>query len=170
MSTHHTKETYYAFVLREVERIVSWQDRESFSPTYGCFDRTYWGWKFTDFSGARFQEGVYSLAHLFHHEFPGNSLAGSARIFDWMLAGMGYWRRLQHSDGSFDEAYPHEHSLAATAFTLFYVGEAFLLVKDAIPVEQKQLLRHTMAKAGDWPRAAKMRVSKRRFMAPNPAA
>jgi glutamate synthase domain-containing protein 2 len=36
-----------AKVTPEIARILSWQDRESFSPTYGCFDRTYWCWKFS---------------------------------------------------------------------------------------------------------------------------
>ena len=43
---------------------------------------------------------------------------------------MRFWCTIQHADGSFDEAYPFERSLAATAFTTFYVGEALEFAGD----------------------------------------
>ena len=141
---------YQSAVLRETARLLSLQDREAPSRTYGCFDRTYWGWKFTDFPGARFQEGVYSLAHLFCHEFPGSDFAGYAGVLEWALAGLRYWQSIQYRDGSFDEAYPYEHSLAATAFTGFYVGEAVLLLGEQIPPPLRHSLRQTFVRAGDW--------------------
>ncbi|MBA2733535.1 MAG: hypothetical protein H0U54_11650 [Acidobacteria bacterium] len=137
-------------VMREIRRLLSWQDREKFSKTSGCFDRTYWGWKFTDFPGARFQEGIYALAHLFSRPFPGNDLSANQRVLDWARAGMNFWRGIQYQDGSFDEAYPFERSLAATSFTSFYVGEAFLQLADHIPQEEKSALYRTFERAGDW--------------------
>jgi hypothetical protein len=139
---------YWSAARHEVSRVLSWQDRESFSRTYGCFDRTYWCWKFTDFPGARFQEGVYTLAHLFASPREKNALYQEPRVFGWIKAGLRFWQRLQYRDGSFDEAYPFEHSLAATAFTCFYVGEAFLRVRDALPDHGRAL--GTFARAGDW--------------------
>src|SRR5262249_6053704 len=61
-----------------------------------------------------------------------------------------FWRTLQHRDGSFDEAYPFEHSLAATAFTGFYVGEAFRLIADELSSNERARLRQAFARAGDW--------------------
>ena len=63
---------------------------------------------------------------------------------------MAFWRTLQHRDGSFDEAYPFEHSLAATAFTGFYVGEAFRLIGGELATAEQDALRTTFARAGDW--------------------
>ena len=142
--------SYLLAVQDRLSQLLSMQDREAPSLTYGCFDRTYWSWKFTDFPGARFQEGVYGLAHLWTTPFEGNELAGKARVFEWLRAGMRFWQRLQHHDGSFDEAYPFEHSLAATAFTSYYAGEAFLRVSEMLPTSEQALLRQTFARAGEW--------------------
>lgn len=139
---------YWGAARQEIARVLSWQDRESFSRTYGCFDRTYWCWKFTDFPGARFQEAVFTLAHLFTTPLDDNRLYREPRVLQWIQAGVSLWQRLQRRDGSFDEAYPFEHSLAATAFTGFYVGEAFLRTRDALSDPDRAL--GTFARAGDW--------------------
>ncbi len=141
---------YYKPVVPQVHRLLSWQDREPFSKTYGSFDRTYWCWKFTDFPGARFQEGIYTLAYLFSYSFDGNIYVNGKQILAWALAGMRYWQKIQYKDGSFDEAYPFERSLAATAFTCFYVGEAFLLLRDHISKNEHLSLCRTFEKAGIW--------------------
>lgn len=125
-------------------------DRESFSKTYGCFDRTFWCWKFTDFPGARYQEAVFALAYLYTNPIKGSSWTHNKKTLDWAIAGLKYWLSLQHTDGSFDEAYPMEHSLAATAFTSFYLGEAFLLLSDCLNESEKKILLETFSKAGAW--------------------
>jgi hypothetical protein len=139
---------YWHAARSEIARLLSWQDRESFSPTYGCFDRTYWCWKFTDFPGARFQEGVFSLAHLFGAPWSDNALYREPRVLSWIQAGVSFWQRAQRPDGSFDEAYPFEHSLAATAFTGFYVGEAVLRTREVAPGLDGA--RGAFARAGEW--------------------
>ena len=63
MNTLDTAASPYAAILaRYAPRVLGMLDRESLSPTYGCLDRTYWAWKFTDFPGARFQEGLCFLS------------------------------------------------------------------------------------------------------------
>lgn len=141
---------YLDLALAQIPRLLSRCDREPFSQTHGSFDRTYWCWKFSDFSGARFQESVYALAHLWSHEATGAPLAGHADILQWIRAGMAYWRRLQLADGSFNEAYPFEHSLAATAFTGFYVGEAYLLVREHLPQEDRRAMEAAFGRLGHW--------------------
>ena len=148
--TRQAAAPYHDSVQRELTRLLSWQDRERSSKTYGCFDRTFWGWKFTDFPGARFQEGCYAIAAVARHNTAGNPFAGQERLDIWARAGLRYWQSIQYRDGSFDEAYPWEHSLAATAFTGFYLGEAYLLLKDSLPAAEAASLRSTFAKAGDW--------------------
>ncbi len=142
------KATYLDRAGYELNRLLSLQDREPFSKTYGCFDRTYWAWKFTDFAGARFQEAVCALAFLAAGD--GGRWAGHPAIMAWIGAGLAWWRGLQHPDGSFDEAYPWERSLAATAFTTFYVGEGFAKVADRLRPDERAATLDAIVKAGDW--------------------
>src|SRR5262245_20185732 len=140
---------YLPQAIGQLPRLLSCGDREPFSLTHGCFDRSFWAWKFTDFAGARFQEAAYALAHLYRTDRE-NPLRAQPKALEWTRAGMGFWRMLQRRDGSFDEAYPFEHSLAATAFTGFYVGEAFRLIADELSSQERDALRRTFVRAGDW--------------------
>ncbi|MCO5142604.1 MAG: hypothetical protein M9962_05900 [Oligoflexia bacterium] len=141
---------YHQKALTEVNRLLSMQNREPFSVTSGCFDRTYWCWKFTDFPGARFQEGIYSLAHLYKNNFLGNDLFSNKVVLDWIESGFKFWKKIQYSDGSFDEAYPYERSLAAVGFTNFYLGEAYRLVEKDLSENLKIELIETFSKSGNW--------------------
>lgn len=141
---------YVVHALNQMPRLLSRMDREVPSKTYGAFDRTYWSWKFTDFAGSRFQEALYALTWFHTTPFPGNIYNGNERVREWIVAGFKYWQSLQHADGSFDEAYPYERSLAATAFTGFYLGEAFFRLNDSLSAEEQSSIRNTFSKAGDW--------------------
>lgn len=150
MATVGVATVYRDCVLREVSRLLSWEDREPLSRTHGCLDRNFWGWKFVDFPGARFQEGVYALAHLYARPFEGNPYHGNIHVLDWVRAGFQWWLRIQYRNGAFDEAYPFEHSLAATAFTVFYIGEAYLLLHESLSVEERERIEAAIRRAGDW--------------------
>lgn len=141
---------YLARALGQLPRLLSKMDREPQSQTYGCVDRTYWAWKFTDFAGARFQEAAYALAYVYSDTARDNVLSGHTLALEWTRASIAFWRRLQYPDGSFDEAYPYEHSLAATAFSSFYVGEAFLLVRNQMAAPEVAVTMETFRRAGDW--------------------
>lgn len=141
---------YLDEVLAQVPRVLGRLDRERFSPTFGCLDRTYWAWKFTDFPGARFQEGVCALAYLFTAPFEANPYRGRTALLEWIAGGIDFWTRIQRRGGDFDEAYPYERSLAATAFTAFYLSEAHEFLGDALPAATRGRLRDTLAAAGGW--------------------
>lgn len=141
---------YLEVAARQLPRLLSRMDREPPSQTYGACDRTFWGWKFTDFPGARFQEALYAMAWMYVTPVQDNRMHACPSVLTWILAGFRYWQGLQHRDGSFDEAYPFERSLAATAFTSFYLGEAYLRLYDAIPPGVHSALRETFCHAGDW--------------------
>jgi len=49
---------FEAGIQDQLVRVIGMLDREKYSRTAGCFDRTFWCWKFVDFPGARFQEGL----------------------------------------------------------------------------------------------------------------
>lgn len=121
-----TPDAYAAEAVREIPRFLSMFDREPLSPTFGCGDRTWWQWKFTDFPGARFQEGASVLAALYKRDFPGNVWRGSPKVRDLAYASINFWAGIANRDGSHNEAYPGEHSFVATGFTLLAVCECLL--------------------------------------------
>ncbi|MEG3637899.1 hypothetical protein [Magnetococcus sp. PR-3] len=134
---------------KQFSRMLSRGDREIYSITHGCFDRTYWCWKFTDFCGSRFQESTYSLAWMITHPDASRAVHDHALV-ETFNAAVQFWTGLQHTDGSFDEAYPNERSLAATAFTGFYVGEAYLLGQAHLTPQVKAHAKQSMERLGDW--------------------
>jgi hypothetical protein len=141
---------YAPTITGEAPRVLSLMDRETLSPTLGCCDRTYWAWKFVDFPGARFQEAVCTLAFLYATPLSDRTYYRSARLLEWIGHGLEFWSRIQHPDGSFDEAYPFERSLAATAFTSFYVGETLEFVGRDLPTSTMARTQKAMERAGTW--------------------
>jgi hypothetical protein len=137
-------------ILSEAPRVLGLMDREEMSRTAGCCDRTYWAWKFVDFPGARFQEALCVLSFLYSTRLDGSPYHGNKRLLEWIGYGMRFWSAIQHRDGSFDEAYPFERSLAATAFTTFYVGEALGFVGEELPEGLRASVRQSMIRAGEW--------------------
>lgn len=149
-STGLTTHPFREEILREAPRILGLMDREPASPTLGCCDRTYWAWKFVDFSGSRFQEALCVLAFLWADRHEDNPYSRNDPLYEWIGHGLDFWCSLQHRDGSFDEAYPLERSLAATAFTTFYVSEALeSLAVAGRPVEAPRVI-DTIDRAGGW--------------------
>jgi hypothetical protein len=134
----------------QLVRVIGMLDRERFSPTSGCFDRTFWCWKFVDFPGARFQEGLCVLSYVWATDYPGSSYYRNPRLLEWIAQGFDFWSRIQRSDGDFDEAYPLERSLAATAFTTFYISEAYGFLDGALPPETATRFVASVERAGDW--------------------
>ncbi len=137
-------------IQAQLVRVIGMLDRERFSPTSGCLDRTYWCWKFVDFPGARFQEGLCALSYAWAYDHPDNPYFASPQLLEWIGQGFEFWCRIQRKDGDFDEAYPLERSLAATAFTTFYLSEAFGFLDGALAKSTSERFVAGVARAGDW--------------------
>lgn len=94
--------------IQEAERtgrqaFSQWQ-REPASPSFGCFDRQYWGWKKKDFADATLQAAVtLCLSYAARH----NQEKGLPALLEGFVS---YLERIQHADGSFDQAYPFERA------------------------------------------------------------
>jgi len=82
---------------------ASW-NREPASPSFGSFDRQYWGWKKKDFSDSALQAAV-SLCIRFVE-----SWGSVTSLPAWLDGYVAYLEKIQHGDGSFDQFYPHEHT------------------------------------------------------------
>jgi hypothetical protein len=128
--------------------LLSLQDRDPYSPAYGCFDRRYWGWKLIDSPEATFQRNVYPLAWYLKNSKV--STAFKEILFDSVSAGLRYASTIQHKDGSFDQAFPNEHSFGATAFLLHPMFEAFHIVSDRLPDSARNQYRHTFRRAAEF--------------------
>ncbi len=139
---------YLERALSQIPRILSLQDRNPFSPTYGSFHRPYWLDKTSDFPDALAQFGVQSLAIVYAHEMPGNIYYKQPKIRDWTIAGLEYWARVQHADGSFDEFYPYERGWAGpTAFTCFAAIESVRCLGDDLPTHSRERVLDAIRKA-----------------------
>lgn len=143
-------ELYLDAIRGRVVHVLGLLDREPHSRTYGCFDRTFWAWKFTDFPGARFQEGLCALGYLYATPYPESPYHASPRLLRWISAGFDFWCANQRKSGDFDEAYPFERSLAATAFTTFYLCEAWQFLDGELPERTRETFLRALGRAADW--------------------
>jgi hypothetical protein len=145
------KDTYAQYALEQIPRILGNQDRNPFSPSYGCFHRDYWLDKTSDFPDAVRQFGVQALALVYANEMPNNIYYKNPKILDWTIAGIDYWCKIQHSDGSFDEFYPNERGwVGPTAFTTYAVIGAYEEIENDIPIEKIEQLKISVRKAADF--------------------
>ena len=108
-----------------IRRLLSEADRDPFSATSGCVDRRYWGWKLVDMPDATFQRNAQALAAVLVD--PASPYHQDERVRAALDAAIVYTASIQRRDGSFDQAFPHERSVGATAFLL----HALLEVADA---------------------------------------
>ena len=72
--------------LAQIPKILTLLDRNSHSPTYGCFDRTFWQYKVIDFPAGMSQEFVYPLALAYHCDLPDNIYYQQPVIKEWVRA------------------------------------------------------------------------------------
>ena len=86
--------------LALIPKILTLQDRNAHSPTYGCFDRNYWHYKIIDFPSGMAAEFVLPLALVYTLNIPGNPYYKKLAIKQWVEAGIRYAARSAHSDGS----------------------------------------------------------------------
>jgi hypothetical protein len=97
--------TVYREEARHVGRLAfSMWNRDPASPSFGSFDRAYWGWKYKDFSDSTLQ---YALRLAVEYAIETGSGAALPELLEQYCA---YCARLQHGDGSFDQCYPFEKS------------------------------------------------------------
>ncbi len=130
------KETYLQKALPQIPRLLSFLDRNPFSPTYGCFFREYWHEKIVDFPNGHFQCAVYSLALVYGHRLPGSIYYRNPKLKRWIVAALDYSLKIQHSDGSFDEFYPNERGRAVTGIMLHSFLGAFEILKEELTPEE----------------------------------
>jgi hypothetical protein len=114
--------------LAEIPKILTLQDRNPHSPTYGCFDRNFWHYRILDFPSGMAQELVWPLALAHALDAPDNPYHGDPAVREWVEAGIRFAARSAHSDGSCDDYFPYERAGGAAAFSLLACLESCRLL------------------------------------------
>jgi len=124
--------------LYKCRHLLSQVNRDRATQTYGCFDRRYWAWKLVDYPEATFQRNLYPLSWYLDQQPDENRI----HLFETIKAGLEFALNIQHKDGSFDQAYPNEHSYGATAFLLPDLIHAYNRIADTFSEnERSQILK-----------------------------
>ncbi|MCX7019058.1 MAG: hypothetical protein NTY46_08750 [Candidatus Sumerlaeota bacterium] len=131
--THPLRRRYTDEALRYLPRLFQMVDRNPYSETYGCFDRSYWHYRTMDFPCGMCQEFCLPLALAYSQPFPDNPYHGVERVRELALAGADYARRSSHPDGSCDDYFPFERALGALVFSLNACAETALALDDRRP-------------------------------------
>lgn len=124
------KEIYAKIGLERIPRIISLLDRNKYSKTYGCFDKNYWHYRTADFFNSVSQCSVLPLALVYKNNFPGNIYYGKERLKEFVKAGINFIRNNGNKDGSCNEYYPYERAAGITAFVLYCLSEAYLIINE----------------------------------------
>ncbi len=114
--------------LAQIPKILTLQDRNAHSPTYGCFDRNYWHYKIIDFPSGMAAEFTWPLALAYTLELEGNPYFNQPAIKQWVEAGILFAARSAHPDGSCDDYFPFEKAAGAAAFSLLACMESYALL------------------------------------------
>ena len=128
-------------------RLLSEQDRDPYSLTYGCFDRRHWGWKLADYSDATLQRNVYLLLWLYARSSDSNE---RSVLLQAVKAGLLYSANIQHSDGSFDQAFPNECSYGATAFLFNQLFDVYHAISGELDAIEKANIEKMLRLAMDY--------------------
>ncbi len=145
------RDVYAQKGLAQIPRLLSLEDRNPFSSTYGCSNREFWLCRSTDFPSAIAQFGIHALALAWRHAMPGNIYYQREKIRQWTVAGIEYWMQLQKSDGSFDEFYPNERGWAGpTGFLLYAMIDAYRLLGEGFPERLRDRFFQSCERAGSY--------------------
>lgn len=136
---------YAREALRSIPKILQLADRNRFSPTYGCFDRSFWHYRTMDFPSGMFQEFVLPLALVCAHPLEDNPYYRVRRVAEIAEAGIEFARISSHPDGSCDDYFPYERALGALVFSLYAMTEAYQVLR----LENPQFTAF-FARRGDW--------------------
>ena len=131
--------------LSACRHLLSELNRDPSTTSVGCFDRRFWAWKLTDFPEATFQRNAAPLC--WYMQQP--EVKDEGAIQGWVKAAFLFTARIQHRDGSFDQAYPYERSYGATAFLLPDLISAYTAVQDMFSEREKKRVKNCLTLAAE---------------------
>ena len=126
--------------------LLSQLNRDLATTSAGCFDRRFWAWKLTDFPEATFQRNAAPLSWYLQQD----EAQEKAALRGWIKQSLLYTARIQHRDGSFDQAYPYERSYGATAFLLPDLIRAYEAISDWLHPQEDSRIRESLKHTADF--------------------
>ncbi len=137
-------------------RALSLLDRNSYSKTFGCFDKYYWHFKLKDFPSSSYQMGVEFLARLWNLPVKDNVFYKNPQLLAWIQAGMAYTCSIQNKDGSFDEWYPNERGWAGPgSYVIHSLVNAYKITKSELEESLKKQILDCCLKSSHFLRKQK---------------
>ncbi|MEL6579052.1 MAG: hypothetical protein AAFQ14_04830 [Cyanobacteria bacterium J06621_12] len=140
------RDSFARAALAQIPKILTLLDRNPHSPTYGCFDRTFWQYKVIDFPAGMSQEFVYPLALAYGCNLPGNIYYQQPMIKEWVKAGIEYAYLSSHGNGSCDDYFPYERAAGAAAFSLLACLESTTL----LGLQHSESVLDFFSRRADW--------------------
>ena len=140
-----TSDLFAREALDQIPKILTLQDRNAHSPTYGCFDRNFWHYKIIDFPSGMAAEFVWPLALAYSLKIEGNAFYQKPALRQWGAAAISYAARSAHPDGSCDDYFPFEKAAGAAAFSMLAALEAYVIFGFDDPE-----MRDFFLKRADW--------------------
>lgn len=134
---------------RACRRVLSEQNRDPHAPAHGCFDRRFWGWKLVDYAEATFQRNLLLPAWMLERGGVADA-AERAVLTSSVRSGLAFAAGAQHADGSWDQAFPHEHSFGAAAFLLHPLLEAYGTVREECDAAFRSTVERMLRRASDF--------------------
>ena len=139
---------YHKHVNQSSSRLLSLVNTSSFSSSYGCFDKSYWHFKTSDFPNAAKQQAILSLAKLYLFKNEENDLFGCPKVLSIIEGSIHFCQSIQHKDGSFDEWYVNERGWAGpTGYLIYALTETYALLKSDLSKETLEILEDIFSKS-----------------------
>src|SRR3990167_952822 len=137
---------YQQHILQEIPRLLSYLDRECFSPSYGCFDRFHWAWGAIDIANADLQKFTLPLAYVYQCNSPDNPYYQQPSLLSWIEAAIQFCCAEQSRQGGFNQWLPNDNSIVSACFVmhdLILVAELLVsqLTQETIKQLEKAALR-----------------------------
>ena len=143
---------YYSSTIDTlVARVLSMQNRNPLSSSFGCFDRNFWHFKtIIDFPSATYQQVVMGLSKLHSEHHKNNQYYNDPTIKKSIKSGIIYWCKIQNSDGSQNEYYENDRSFCPSAFTTYATAKAFIISKDLFSSDEQDLIINKLKNGASW--------------------
>ena len=141
------------FIIDNAWRLLSFQDKDVSSPSFGNFHYSFWRDKTSEFPDSRFQEAGATLGMLSSKKFSkyhNQTLPNKSILYSSFAAGLENLSNLQYKEGCFDEWYKGERGFAATEFTSIAYGLAGIILDKELKKKEKDKLIVVLQKAGNW--------------------
>lgn len=120
---------YFTEFMNVAKRAYSMWNRDPSSPSFGSFDRLYWGWKYKDFCDATLQYAVKLAIKFAENENRTTNLPL------WIEGFVKYCKKIQCADGSFNQAYPYEK----TPGVIYDILSALIFVRQGSYLSSRQV-------------------------------